>query len=645
MSILHIRAALADEIKAASEMAVFIVRKVTRVDRGFLLNLEPKATRGNPPPVLDDSFGGANVSWTDKVKSVATVKRVISESGQLILHGLNGVAPAEGTAIFVYRRDFLTPLLKCWEKDEWAIEAFESLSDLGQPRLLPTPRLNGKNLKILRTAQRSALAISNYSSSYLWGPPGTGKTHTIGFVIAEYLVANPMAKVLFLSTTNQAVDDAVIAVDTALEYLKQTDLRSRIKRHGSGFSPNKFLDRQHLLPTGIVPSHHGLEDVDFVAIAALLYEKQFRPNLKSFDPDRLIAMTTTRAIQKMAKLKELGTFGLLVFDESSQIGLAHTLMLMPLAEARMFAGDPKQLSPIAKSNTEVSKRWLKRSTFAYQPSDGPSLCLLTEQSRMGPLICKVVSQTFYDGKLRVADDALDDLTWHQARSKRFGAIGKNEQFVIESITTDGAKNAGTNGWIRQESADLIVKMIISAIHQQHAVGSEILVVTPFCSQAEYILEYLYRQNLRAVEVSTVHAVQGGQKSIVFFDPVYAGHSMLMNHEGRRLINVALSRAKAKVILPLSAGDMVNPVFAQIRGVLQTHVSRSIRPLAQVLEAARPYARAIGERVYVNSHKCEIIDCTDDGSIICAVDEGTGEEFSFSWQELAIQDRAKVLRLA
>ena len=34
--------------------------------------------------------------------------------------------------------------------------------------------------------------------------------------------------------------------------------------------------------------------------------------------------------------------------------------------------------------------------------EDPYTCLLDEQSRMAPEICRVVSDAFYDGKLRVA---------------------------------------------------------------------------------------------------------------------------------------------------------------------------------------------------------------------------------------------------
>ena len=46
------------------------------------------------------------------------------------------------------------------------------------------------------------VAAGRLSSMILWGPPGTGKTTTLGVLVAEYLDRHPGAKVLLLSTTN-----------------------------------------------------------------------------------------------------------------------------------------------------------------------------------------------------------------------------------------------------------------------------------------------------------------------------------------------------------------------------------------------------------------------------------------------------------
>jgi superfamily I DNA/RNA helicase len=48
----------------------------------------------------------------------------------------------------------------------------------------------------------------------LWGPPGTGKTHTVGISISEHIREGK--SVLLLSTSNAAVDEMVRSVSRSL---------------------------------------------------------------------------------------------------------------------------------------------------------------------------------------------------------------------------------------------------------------------------------------------------------------------------------------------------------------------------------------------------------------------------------------------
>ena len=56
---------------------------------------------------------------------------------------------------------------------------------------------------------------------------------------------------------------------------------------------------------------------------------------------------------------------------------------------------------------------------------------------------------------------------------------------------------------------------------------------------------------------------GSEKSTVFFDPVLGTHQALTD----RLINVALSRAKARLVVAFSKGDLANPRLAQIQALM------------------------------------------------------------------------------
>jgi superfamily II DNA or RNA helicase len=77
------------------------------------------------------------------------------------------------------------------------------------------PALNVSQMLALESALGRNLTV-------IWGPPGTGKTHTIG-TIAQYL-HDFSRSVLIVSHTNTAVDQAIRHIASALpEYLERGD--------------------------------------------------------------------------------------------------------------------------------------------------------------------------------------------------------------------------------------------------------------------------------------------------------------------------------------------------------------------------------------------------------------------------------------
>lgn len=68
-----------------------------------------------------------------------------------------------------------------------------------------------------------------------------------------------------------------------------------------------------------------------------------------------------------------------------------------------------------------------------------------------------------------------------------------------------------------------------------------------------------------MRVSTVHRAQGSECHTVIFDPVIATGDRLLGHpeEGARLINVALSRAMARLVVIMSAGDGANEYLRRV----------------------------------------------------------------------------------
>jgi len=437
-------------------------------------------------------------------------------------------------------------------------------------------------------------------------------------------------RILLLSTTNAAVDQALVEVDKALEELAAlknvaSSLRQQCTRIGYYFKPKNYVGRQHLLPTADETLLAELIDLesrrpfrtDPAKYADWKAENSaLRTRLsKDIGDARLAAMTTTEAIMRFDELRVLG-LSFVAFDESSQVPKAQAIALAPLAKQAMFAGDPKQIAPICQSKSLSAREWLGKSIFEYRKDDDKDWVMLNEQSRMPLEICRIVSDVFYDGKLRVASKTGG---WEPAGFVKEFAERRFNIHWMDDCATRSAHYGG--GPIRQPSAVYIAGLVaqLSVTIDE----SKILVLTPYHSQRMLLNEKLGTSAGSRVLVSTVHAAQGTQHHTVIFDPVKGNDGLLKGDDGERIINVALSRSQAAFYMPLSPIDCENPILSRIyeraTGRRSPHNWR-IEALACawqiILEPGFPFT-AIGKQIRV-----PVIDDTLEGTVSGVTPDGS-----------------------
>jgi superfamily I DNA/RNA helicase len=184
-----------------------------------------------------------------------------------------------------------------------------------------------------------------------------------------------------------------------------------------------------------------------------------------------------------------------------------------------------------------------------------------------------------------------------------------------------------------ESVERILSLIHAAITSRDVSQKDIVVITAFRKQANIIRARLRELTLKFIKVDTVHRLQGSEAPIVIFDPVDGLHDLLMNEKGRQLINVALSRAQAKLILMLSERDLQNPTFSKVLEIVQQHSNRPVSPVAQVLSDPNHLTTAIGKRVDIGGQVAEITRFSRDGAMMWADMESTGHEAYFDTYRL------------
>jgi hypothetical protein len=573
---------------ATPKQFVYTVQEVRQIADVVVVkvNLDDSDAKG-----LDESLEGAAAWWPGPPRGFADVLSVDPDRECVNLRFVSPKPPAAGEKLFIYPPLYLEALRDWWRIEPNAdagIRWLDSAENSNTPATADT--LANGQFGWLRRAQREAFQLPSWKCGFLEGPPGTGKTTTLGAILATYLAKFAQRRVLLLSTTNNAVDLALVAVDKALEKFPGNNwgLRLKCKRLGHHYQARNYEGRSHLIPTpdpALVKQLAELESKrpdtqDVVAYSAWKRQvEQLRAKLKTnletvLRSSRLAALTTCGAMFWTGVLSQCAPFDLVVFDEASQVGVAYAMALATFGKRCLFAGDPAQLAPVVKSDYRQPRRWLGRSPFDAISSTPGASVFLDEQSRMHPEICQVVSDLFYGGKLTVARKENADIVWQTYRILRHKRLEFRQHVVGITVPASSTWSQKYRGPIRYDSAQAVSSFVSELVRTEPS--ESILVLTPFRAQRA-LLRSILRNTSKGVAVSTVHKAQGSERRTIIFDPVDGSSSFLQGDEARRLINVAFSRAEARLVVMLSAVDRQNPLFAHPSFRPATNTERATGP--------------------------------------------------------------------
>lgn len=443
----------------------------------------------------------------------------------------------------------------------------------------------------LNLPQREALErILGSATQLVWGPPGTGKSRLVARAALEL---GRQGRVLVATTTNGAVDEIasrlvrlvdpeaiasnrIIRVGSELgasahpEITLEAALERRVKAGAGGISRTlEALEATYRLdsgPNGNVPPPHARTarlltlartrgDSDASRTLGRMMVEMSRQSTALLETADIV-LTTFARLSVREEIRDL-RFDSLIIDEASTAPLPYVALAAAFTRSKAIAvGDFQQLPPVVSSRGPAATRWLKRDLFRETevvrevaghhelPSPRDQLCaMLDVQYRMDPAIRALVSEFFYDGRLRDAPE-IDD----RPRSR-------SPLLLIDTSDLD-PKVQRVDGSRRN---DLHADVVVGYLGQAAGAGqSDVAVVTPYRAQTR-LLHQLVRTRLgraapRGLRMSTVHRFQGREKELVVIDTVDAppGRSWFLderqNADFPRLLNVALSRARSMVVM-------------------------------------------------------------------------------------------------
>lgn len=418
--------------------------------------------------------------------------------------------------------------------------------------------------------------------TFVWGPPGTGKTYTLGRVAAnKYFKAN---RVLILSQSNQAVD--VLMTEIArfidkkgrfregdlLRYGSQSAITSEssltttelISKRNPDLAEQKLSlqEERRLIKHDLGRSFSRRDSERLLEIEGKLTNvlDKIRQKEIQFVKDADIIGTTLSKAANDPTIYEKD-YDLVIVDEASMAYVPQVGFAASLGTRVIICGDFKQLPPIAVARSPLVDEWLREDIFHKAGvvdwlNDGkklhPHLFLLKEQRRMHPDISSFTNQYIYDSL--VGDHESVKTSRHaileRAPFPNRASVLLDSSFTGSHCLREKSSNSRFNLWQLLLSFQLI--------HESYLAGSRSIgYVTPYRAQAilmETLLSDLYLAELQEADIisATVHRFQGSERDVMLFDTVDSYPQdrpgmLLVGKDSERLINVAITRTRGKFI--------------------------------------------------------------------------------------------------
>lgn len=478
------------------------------------------------------------------------------------------------------------------EDMERAKSTAAKLLTLGHPNLVPN---DDQEVAIARCADSSL--------HFVWGPPGTGKTACLAQVTRA--LREQGERVLVLAHANAAVDVAMLRVADALADTR--DLREgRVLRIGTP-QLKEARERAEIDPWCVLARKHPdlLERRDLLErqraslsrkLARAANEKRpaLATELKEIRDELSALRETLRQAESSlvsettvlgATLSRLAIDGVVwgwkpdavLIDEASMGMFPAVLAAAFRARLRVLVfGDFRQLPPIFLSSKRSATVWLGRDAFEIAGVRGNvdsgipdgRLTMLQTQYRMAEPICRVVSKLAYGGRLRD----------HPSLKKSLASLIAQRPFegraavVVDSSELFSAcfREPKAGSYSRCNPLHALIAAFMAA--QAHAEGfNSIGIISPYRAQAGLIAKAAHSLGLsEVVTAATVHRFQGSERDLIIYDLTDGFQERdASNLTGRnldtalRLINVALSRARGKLV-----------IIADCKFVRERHSSRS-----------------------------------------------------------------------
>lgn len=412
--------------------------------------------------------------------------------------------------------------------------------------------------------------------TFIWGPPGTGKTETLAEIAIEHI--NDGNRVLMLSYSNVSVDGAVLRVAKKADFPDGMITRygyprdKRLLESGNLYSyryvlqshPEKEKEYQELLGQRALLKNKGNgHEKEIIEINKKIGRIQkFLKDEEKELIQRAFFVATTVSNATVDKAVYTQRFDVVIFDEASMAYVPQIVFASSLAKIHFVClGDFYQLPPIVQNKTDNR---LLNDIYDYtgirsavKNNCGHDwLVLLDTQYRMHHDIADFLSNQMYSGLLKtsskISESRNEIASCHPCPNSAMTLVDLSRMYSVCIKTMD------------YSHVNLMSALVSLRLAEKNLDNYSVGIITPYGAQSRLILcmvRDLQQRDSRWNNVSckTVHQFQGSEEPIIIYDAVdcfrlpypgglIASSTEKNHHLADRLFNVALSRAKGKFIL-------------------------------------------------------------------------------------------------
>lgn len=391
-----------------------------------------------------------------------------------------------------------------------------------------------------------AFAMAN-PVTFIWGPPGTGKSVTLTETISAAIARGK--RVLVLAVANDALDS--IAEKLYGRYLGGRDKAlceaveaGRVTRYGTTHRTRHYKEISYSLKVKRARSN-----------------RETPPSAAEAMSRDLISFSTFYRFLHLDDLQ----YDMVVVDEAGAVNLPFLYLCATAARWRLvICGDPRQTQPIFSypvkdTGKEIARLFgtdiYRHNHLRINPEDAPDprLCALTVQRRMTAEIAQCVVDTrLYRAYITPADRKLSK---SEAAAIECPPMPDRGLLIVDTSSMHPKTSENSNR-VHFEVGKIMAEYA-AAVHHIGRVG----VVCPYSNQAKLYREWIAENRLVKVQAGTVHAFQGSEAPYIIFDTTesaridgkpgfhtFTDEVKTGGDETINVLNVAVSRAKSKLVI-------------------------------------------------------------------------------------------------